>query len=94
MEETSIECHNCSGTAHPNKVKISLWRYDRLVIVEDVPAYICQNCGEQYYSEKTEAKLTGLTSKRFPKELQVGTEEVPVYSLDKVKVHGLETDKV
>ncbi len=89
MEEKSIECHNCSKEATLDVVKISLWRYDRLVIVEDVPAYICQNCGEQYYSEETEAKLTGLTSRRFPKELQVRIEEVPVYSLNDIKVHGL-----
>jgi hypothetical protein len=59
-----------------------MWRDDRLVVVEDVPARICEACQEQYYDEETSAGILRLVNAGFPQHEAVREITVPVFSLD------------
>lgn len=43
------ECKLCGGRVVPKKVDVQRnWR-GGLVIITDVPAHVCEQCGEQYF---------------------------------------------
>lgn len=55
-----MKCVICKqGETHPGEVTVTLQRGDTTVIFKDVPAEICENCGEYYLAEEiTEQVLT------------------------------------
>ncbi len=59
-------CHECRGTTFENKmVRMVFTTKDRLRVIEDVPATVCKQCGEQYFSPETTAEIdTALTAKK------------------------------
>jgi len=75
MNQCSV-CH--SQTVHQLVTYIQ-WYEGKLVLVENVPAEICPNCGEQYFSpevaDKVQHAITAQTSSK--------TLSVPVFSLPK-----------
>jgi len=47
-----MRCILCKqGDTHPGKTTVSLQRGNTTVIIKDVPAMICVNCGEYYLDE-------------------------------------------
>ena len=46
---TCVICKH--GETRPGRVTVSLQRGETTVIVKDVPADVCENCGEYYLSE-------------------------------------------
>lgn len=49
-----MNCLICRhGRTHPGHVTVTLQRERSTVIVKDVPADVCENCGEYYLSEET-----------------------------------------
>lgn len=48
-----MECALCKiGTTKPGKVTITLERNGAIVLIKDVPAQVCTNCGHYYLSEE------------------------------------------
>jgi YgiT-type zinc finger domain-containing protein len=43
------KCVMCGGTVNYRKVDVERKWQNRLVIIEGVPANVCEQCGEQYY---------------------------------------------
>jgi YgiT-type zinc finger domain-containing protein len=41
------------GATCPGNVTVSLNRGDTVVVIKDVPAEVCENCGEYFLSEET-----------------------------------------
>lgn len=51
-------CTICKqGQTTPGKVTVPLQRGTSTIIVKDVPADVCENCGEYYLSEQVSAEL-------------------------------------
>ncbi len=51
-------CHECRGTAFENKkVRLVFDKNDRIRVVEGVPAMVCKQCGERYFSPETTEKI-------------------------------------
>jgi len=51
-------CTICKqGQTQPAKVTVPLQRAASTIIVKDVPADVCENCGEYYLSEQVTAEL-------------------------------------
>jgi YgiT-type zinc finger domain-containing protein len=44
------DCSFCGGRVREKLVRVDCRIGDRLVIVEDVPAGVCEQCGEQYFT--------------------------------------------
>jgi YgiT-type zinc finger domain-containing protein len=49
-----MKCVLCKhGTTHEGIVNVTLERDNCIIILKDVPADICENCGEYYLSQST-----------------------------------------
>ena len=54
--------------------------HERLVVVEDIPAFVCANCGERYYDDQTAIGLDLLRGTGFPAECARAVLQVEVFS--------------
>ncbi|MHB8067566.1 MAG: type II toxin-antitoxin system MqsA family antitoxin [Desulfobaccales bacterium] len=53
-----MKCVICrQGETAPGKVTVPLQRAETTIVFKDVPAEVCQNCGEFYLSEAVTQKL-------------------------------------
>lgn len=53
-----MKCVICKqGEAHPGEVTVTLQRGETTIILKDVPAQVCENCGEYYLSEEITEKV-------------------------------------
>ena len=48
-----MECLYCSGTLMRKKVSYTATRKGYHLIIDDVPAWVCEQCGEPLFDEKT-----------------------------------------
>ncbi len=56
-----MKCVLCKqGETKPGKVTVMLQRGETTVIIKDVPADVCENCGEYYLSEEITEKVLGM----------------------------------
>ncbi len=86
MSEGPLKCDLCNSDTYEDTVKMSLWEGDRLVVVENVPAKVCQRCAEQYYDTLTVQRLDALRGRRFPVSEAKQMIEVAVFSLPEIVV--------
>lgn len=89
-KQPAARCNNCgSDRIHTANVKSAFWHDERLVVVEDVPAVICDNCHEQYFDDRTIAVFDLLRGDGFPPEKASGELRVPVFSFrDRIAPQG------
>lgn len=53
-----MKCVICkTGDTYPGKATVTLQRGRTVVVVRDVPAEICENCGEYYLDEATARRV-------------------------------------
>ena len=53
-----MRCVICKeGDTAPGRVTVTLQRGNTVVIVRDVPASVCRNCGEYYLDEAVATKI-------------------------------------
>ena len=83
-------CTRCGETMHPATVKTAIWRGDRLFLVEDIPAQVCDSCREQFYDEETAETLRRLTEEGFSSVEPKKEIVVPVFSLEGRIIRGRE----
>ncbi len=67
---------------HSSIVKTAIWQGERLFLVEDIPAHVCDFCMEQFYDEETTDILRRLTEDGFPALKAKREILVPVFSLE------------
>lgn len=67
-------------------VKTAIWHGERLYVVEDIQAQVCDNCLEQYYDEVVTDALRRLTEEGFPTATATHEILVPVFSLSGVGI--------
>lgn len=79
---TLQSCTACGGETVDRQVRITLWSGDRLVVVDKVPARICEACQEQYYDESTSGKILQLVNAGFPDRAVQRQIQVPVFDLE------------
>ena len=53
-----MKCSICKhGETEPGHVTVTLERGNTVVVIKDVPAQVCQDCGEYYLDQATTARL-------------------------------------
>jgi YgiT-type zinc finger domain-containing protein len=62
-------------------VQTAIWHDERLFVVEDVPAYVCDSCMEQFYDDEITDAIRRLTEDGFPAVEAKREILVPVFSL-------------
>ncbi len=70
------DCSQCGGQVSPEKVELDYRYKERLYIFQDVPAGVCQQCGEKYLTAEVSKEIEG---KILKKEEAEKTVTVPVY---------------
>jgi YgiT-type zinc finger domain-containing protein len=63
------ECHVCGERMEERRIKQGFWIKDQLIIVEDIPAGVCSQCGEKVVNADVGLRITALMgdSKRLQK---------------------------
>jgi YgiT-type zinc finger domain-containing protein len=57
-------CYFCKyGTLEDRRVTVDLRRGDRLIVIKNVPALVCNACGEQQYTLETSREIDRLLKK-------------------------------
>lgn len=79
-------CKYCESHTHEDTVKSAFWAAGGLVAVEDIPAQVCEGCGEQFYADETARKIAELATHGFPAEKANRKTLVPVFSLAEAEV--------
>jgi YgiT-type zinc finger domain-containing protein len=73
-------CTGCgSSDVHASRVHSAFWHGERLVVVEGIPALVCERCGEQFFDDATAIGLDLLRGSGFPAEAAMATIAVPVF---------------
>jgi len=58
QKEKEMKCTICKhGETRPGRATVTLERGGATIVVKDVPADVCGNCGEEYVSEEIAARL-------------------------------------
>lgn len=75
-------CERCGNTAlRAQTVRSAFWHDERLVVVDDIPALVCDSCQEQFYDDSTVILIDLLRGEGFPEEQANAELRVPVFSL-------------
>lgn len=78
----SAACPKCGRSMRPAVVKTAIWRDERLFVIEDIPAQVCDGCMEQFYDEETTNALRRVVEEdggTVPPKREI---VVPVFSLE------------
>ncbi len=77
MAQDGERCYFCGhGTLRSQRVTLDLWRGDRLIIIKNVPALVCDACGERQYSLEVSQEIDRLLEEiertgQYEEELKV-----------------------
>ena len=67
-----MKCVLCrQGDTYSGKTTVTLQRDGAVIIIKEVPAAICANCGEYYLSEETTRAVLGLAEARVGNGVEV-----------------------
>jgi len=64
-----IVCHH--GVTHPGTTTVTFHRSGQTVVVTEVPADVCENCGEAYVIESVTAELLEIAAQARTANAQV-----------------------
>lgn len=84
----ALRCKYCQSDTREEVVNSALWADRGWVAVEDIPARVCRQCGEQFYEDETARKIDKLIEHGFPAAMANREILVPVFSL--AEIEGLE----
>jgi len=79
MTRTYHKCHFCGGEVVEKRITVDYrWGDDLIALIENVPAGLCQVCGEQYFKAEIVKEMERLVrSREKPKKII----EVPLREL-------------
>lgn len=69
------KCYFCKGETKERRIIVDYRWKDKLTIIENVPAEVCEQCGEKYFDAKVVKEMERLASTQ---EGLVRMEEAPV----------------
>ena len=78
----SDNCPRCGEPLAAQTVRTAIWQAERLAVVEDIPAFVCSGCLEQFYDDDVSDALRRLTEHGFPSDSAEREITVPVFTLE------------
>jgi YgiT-type zinc finger domain-containing protein len=67
-----MKCSLCkTGETHPGKTTVTLQRGESVVVIRDVPAEICEDCGEYFLDEVTARRVYATAEQGFSRHVEV-----------------------
>ena len=86
-------CKYCEANTQENVVNMCLWEGEKLIVIEGLPARVCEECLEQYYDNDVLVRIDQLRATSFPVEQAKRVMEVPVFSLPDPELPDPEKNK-
>ena len=78
-----VVCDHCSsGILRPTQIRMAFWRGDSLVVVQNIPAMVCPDCGEEYVDDPTVVQLDRMRGNGFGALEAVAQMIVPVVDFE------------
>ncbi len=71
LREEFDHCALCNGKLEVNTTKFMARAGGEVVIINDVPALVCEQCGEAYYTVEVSRKIDSIMSEAHQKKLCV-----------------------
>ena len=62
-----MQCAYCKGTLTRKKVSYTATRKGYHLIIDDVPAWVCQQCGEPLFEEQAVETVQGILHEMDPR---------------------------
>jgi YgiT-type zinc finger domain-containing protein len=76
MRGKTMQCVICKqGETRLGKATVTMERKSLTLIIKNVPAQVCANCGEEYVDEKTTAQLLKAAEETAKAGVQVDVRE-------------------
>lgn len=67
-----MKCAICkNGEAHPGTTTVTMTRGEATIVVKNVPAEVCDNCGEYYLDEAISAKILTMAEEAIKQNHEV-----------------------
>jgi YgiT-type zinc finger domain-containing protein len=67
-----MNCLICkTDETQPGTATITLERQNTVVVIKDVPAEVCDNCGEYYLSEEVSSRVYALAEEAVKRKVEV-----------------------
>lgn len=88
MAQDQHRCDYCDTETINDRVQLCLWEDGQPVIIEDIPARVCNNCYEQYYDEITQFKVQQLRMGGLSKSDADKVIEVPIFSFESLNLEA------
>ena len=67
-----MNCLICkTGTTQPGTTTVTLERDITVIVIKDVPAQVCDNCGEYYLSEEVSSRIYTLAEEAVKRKVEV-----------------------
>ncbi|PKG31507.1 type II toxin-antitoxin system MqsA family antitoxin [Methanoregula sp.] len=64
-------CSFCKGKLREGTTEFMAHAADEVIVIKDVPAYVCEQCGEAYYTQETSRKIDGIMRDAHQKKLSM-----------------------
>ena len=76
------DCYFCGGKVTERHVQKACWWGDKLIaIIDNVPAGVCEQCGERYYTAAVSKEVETLLKQRVKFDAQI---QIPFTDFAKV----------
>ncbi len=79
QEEEKFLCRFCNSPTRLDTVKATFWLRRGLIAIEDIPARVCDGCGEQFFDDEVARKIEKIVEDPAAKAKREVL--VPFYSL-------------
>lgn len=67
-----MRCAICkSGETHPGATTVTMTRGEATIVVKNVPAEVCDNCGEYYLDDAISAKILSMAEEAIKQNREV-----------------------
>ncbi|GAW93525.1 YgiT-type zinc finger protein [Calderihabitans maritimus] len=77
-------CYLCWGSLEKKRVEVIREKDGRMIVIKDVPAEVCNQCGEKYFGPEATFRMRELLeAQEVPGEKTIS---VPVRSFDALKL--------
>ena len=72
FKEDIMQCVICRhGATQPGTVTVNLEQCATVIVIKDVPAEVCSQCGECYLDEKTTRHVTNMAKQAVQRHAEV-----------------------
>ena len=67
-----MKCQICkTGETKSGTTTVTLERENTVVVIKEVPAQVCDNCGEYYLSEEVSSRIYALAEEAVKRKVEV-----------------------